>query len=720
MPGRRDSGYDVMMNDNSQGVGRSRKLLFVLAIVAAGWIGGCGDFFAERSAELEADKTLRTLTQIKPVSEPNIPIPQIYKAPPKIVRQTVGGVDEWKLFYFSKYQTAEQLRDIVQTQFAMQLFNKPGQTATTKDWTISANPATNQLIVRGPSEDDISAILELLEAVDVAPIQIKIDCMISEVYADVTIDRETTLLIENLLGEHVTMGGKETSTGELLPAFPGAALRDIARSKFGLKIGYVTGKDDHWFKALVDILESKGYLKILMNPELQVVNGQKAKIRAEEHVPLQQVYLRDLRSEFLETRTEYVDVIDELEITPHAFADGSIGLEVRALIGAKSTPEGVKQIPVVTEREIDNKENRLRPGESLIIGGIRKSERRDVVRGIPGLKDLPLIGLLFSSRDFEERAKETIFIITPTISAGGVPNKEMVERLKREHEPPEPPESFDQTLTDPFGTKASARHQERELMEAERVRLEAAREKAVARSIMRAADEKAQKAESEAAKALIELRKVKAEATQMKADADKARADAEAKLKAAEAAKTTAEKATTDATKIKAEAEKALAEAQAARAQADAKTKSADQALAEAEAKAKAALNALSEAQAKADAAEKAKAEAQSPKQDAPQNKSEPNQPKTPDKPQEGQQPGQNPEQKKPESDAQKSPDQKAAPEPPKQPKGQGQDKPKNDSDAGGTEGTDSTKPKTEKPAGEEDKPSEKPSGGDGSQPPQK
>jgi len=589
------------MSNNSQIRGRSAGFLFAVAIVIMFGAGGCGDFFAEKSAELEADKTLRHLTRIDPVPEPNIPIPDIYKAPPKIIKQLVGGKEEWKLFYFCKYHTSSHLKNIVHAQFATPLFNKK-QAATQADYTITANDATNQLIARTPTEDDINAILEVLESIDVPPIQVKIDCIISELYADVTMDRETTVLIQNVMGEGITMAGPYTTNnaGDTLtsvsPAFPGAALRDVARSKFGLKVGYSKGEWGHIFKALVDILESKGYLKILMNTTLEVVNGQTATIIAQETVPLQQVYLRDIRSEFIETRTEYVPIIDKLEITPHVFADGSIGLVTKAQIAAKSTPEGVKQVPVLTRREIDIRENRIRPGESLVIGGIRKSERRAVVRGVPGLKDIPFLGLLFSSRDFEERAKETIFIITPTISTGGIPNREMVAKLRREHEPPIPTATLNKAMSDPFGFEASKREQEKELLDAETARLEAAREKAIARSVMRAAEDKVQRSESEAAKAVIELNRVKAEALRIKGEADKAKADADVKLKAAQAAKAEADKATTDATQAKTDAQKLVQDAQKAKADAEAKAKAAEQALAQAEAKAKAAQDELAEA----------------------------------------------------------------------------------------------------------------------------
>jgi type II secretory pathway component GspD/PulD (secretin) len=145
--------------------------------------------------------------------------------------------------------------------------------------------------------------------------------------------------------------------------------------------------------------------------------------------------MRSTRSDYLETSTQYEDVIDSLKISAHVFADGYIGLETDVLLGSKNTPEGVKQIPIITKKEIQNKQNRIRQGESLVIGGIRKNEEYAVVRGVPILKDIPLIGFLFSSEDTENRAVETIFILTPTISTDGRPTEEVMKNIQTIHEP---------------------------------------------------------------------------------------------------------------------------------------------------------------------------------------------------------------------------------------------------------------------------------------------
>ncbi len=532
-----NDGYRIMTS-SGQNVNRSQWLIAGVTVAVVLLVGGCGDFLGGKTTSLQSQSIIRDLSKIEPVPDPNISVPEIYKTPPKIIEQMVGGEPEFKLFYFCMYHTSDELKKIVHEQFATKLFTaEPDPKVTTvTDYTVSSSPATNQLVVRCPKREDADAVLELLEMVDVPPIQVKIDCLISEVYADLTLDWETTLEIENLFGEGIRAGSSAQSFGtsisemlaaggDVLPAFPGASLRDLARTKLGLQVGYLSESEN--FLAMVDLLESKGYLKILMNPTLEVINGKTATISSTQHVPLQKIikYIPALPVPLEQSETEYIDVVDSLEITPHVFADGYIGLETSILLGSKLTPEGVKQLPIVTKKEIENKENRIRKGESLVIGGIRKTEERDVARGVPFLKDIPVLGILFSGRDFEERVVETIFILTPTISTGGIPNKEMVEKVKRKHRSPIS-EGLDEIIADPFGFEAGEKAHQLEASETERIRLDAEAEKAQSRYTVREAEERTRRAEAE-------LYRVKAEAD----------AAVKAAEEAAEKAKEEAEKA---------------------------------------------------------------------------------------------------------------------------------------------------------------------------------
>ncbi len=565
------------------------------------FVSGCGDFFESKTTELESQRTLRELTKVRLTPDPDVPLPAAYKEPPKIVEGTIGDKTDAKLFYFSKYHTVDKLKSLIDSQFIKKFFDAKGKPTVVVDYNCSINAATNQLVVRCPTVVDAEQVLAFLERVDVPPIQVKIDCIISEVYADHTLDWETRLHIQNLFGQEINLAGK----------LPGAALRDIARSTFGLKAGYVDGgtynpgadtftpdKPGHMFGALVDVLVSRGYLKILMNPQLEVINGETATIITKEHVPLDVITSVDSVSDVITQKTEYHDVIDSLTITPHVFADGYIGIETRALIGSKSTPEGVKQLPIVTTREVVVKENRIRSGESLVIGGIRKAEQRSVVRGVPGLKDIPVLGILFSSKDYEERAKEVMFILTPTISTGGIPNEDMVADIQRKHTPVKTSDFLD-SLKDPFGTGAYTELVEQEAIRTEVERIKAEMDKAAAERKVadlnvrleeavrqletekKRASEAATDIQSRAQEAKATAEQAKEQAEQAKAEADAARKRLDEEKAKAEAAKELRDKAVAaqkaaDADAAKATAEKARAEAEAEKAAAEKARKDAE------------------------------------------------------------------------------------------------------------------------------------------------
>jgi type II secretory pathway component GspD/PulD (secretin) len=503
------------MGNDRHKISRRERALVALSVLAAVGLCGCHDWPDERATAIEAQNILRDLSRIETIPDPNVREPAVYKSPPKIIKQVVGGAEEWKLVYFCRCHTAEEMRQIINEQFATKLFDEKGKSTNVTDYTVTANTATNQLIVRCPLEQDVQAVLEIIKEVDIPPIQVRIDCMVSELYADLTVDRETRMLIGNLFGEDITLGGQQDN-GNL--AFPGAELRDPARAKFGLKIGISREN----FQALVDILVSRGYMKILMNPSLEIVNGETAKIQSKQHQPLQQITYTTggvAGGLILGTQIEYYDIIDSLQVTPHVYSEGYIGLETSAQIAAYLTPEGIKQTPTVTERTITNKDNRIRLGESLVIGGIRKTEKRDVIRGVPILKDIPILNLLFSGRDFEERATEVIFILTPSISTKGKPNKDMVEFLKERHASPMT-QSLQETVLDPLGTKARQEEEQRRLEMARLARQESEAEMTAAR--LQAIQTGRQVEDLEA-----ELERNRAQMAQLNAAAQKAQAEAQ-------------------------------------------------------------------------------------------------------------------------------------------------------------------------------------------------
>jgi type II secretory pathway component GspD/PulD (secretin) len=61
---------------------------------------------------------------------------------------------------------------------------------------------------------------------------------------------------------------------------------------------------------------------------------------------------------------------------------------------------------------------RVRNGETIIIGGLMQTQHTRNVSGIPILRDIPLLGKLFTHIDDQEKRVELVVFLTPTVVAG--------------------------------------------------------------------------------------------------------------------------------------------------------------------------------------------------------------------------------------------------------------------------------------------------------------
>jgi hypothetical protein len=368
-------------------------------------------------------------------------------------------------------------------------------------------------------------------------------------------DRETQVKVGELFGDDdLVVTGPKNGWG----FFPGASLREAKRGTYGMSIGYSSEE----VSVLIDMLSSRGYLKVMMNPVVTTTANKPATIVSKDRVPIVKIVTgRDILPYNI---TEYTWVEDSLTVTPTVYSDGSIGLATSIKFGSKNTPEGVVQNRIITERSVDMKETRVPVGNSLVIGGFKKSEKFSVIRGFPFLKDLPLIGFIFSSKDFEERAKEITFILTPSIASEGIDFNEMVDKVQELHKTHKSEESITDRLTgivtDPFSQGSYTEKVEQMAAQETIDRMKA--EVQAAQTEREAQQARERLAEFEA--------KLKAEA-EAKQKAQQAAKEYAAKLKALEEAKTKLEAAQ------KAELDKSSSQLEAAKAQYEKLSKEAEQ-----------------------------------------------------------------------------------------------------------------------------------------------
>ncbi|MCS6456996.1 type II and III secretion system protein family protein, partial [Burkholderia thailandensis] len=107
-----------------------------------------------------------------------------------------------------------------------------------------------------------------------------------------------------------------------------------------------------------------------------------------------------------------------LDFTPTVLAENRISLKVRPEVSeidpTNSVTTGGVKVPALSVRRVETTVE-LSSGQSFAIGGLLQSQTSDVVSQIPGLGRLPVLGRLFSSKNFQDNKTEVVVIVTPYI-----------------------------------------------------------------------------------------------------------------------------------------------------------------------------------------------------------------------------------------------------------------------------------------------------------------
>jgi pilus assembly protein CpaC len=157
-------------------------------------------------------------------------------------------------------------------------------------------------------------------------------------------------------------------------------------------------------------LERDGLIKTLAEPNLTAVSGEPAKFLAGGEYPVPVV------DSLGQVSVVYKEYGIGLAFTPVVLSEGRISLKIESEV-SELTLEGAVvlqgiQIPALKKRQA-NSTVELPSGGSIAIAGLLSEDSRRNVDGFPGLKDLPILGTLFRSNDFQRHETELVVIVTP-------------------------------------------------------------------------------------------------------------------------------------------------------------------------------------------------------------------------------------------------------------------------------------------------------------------
>ncbi len=179
---------------------------------------------------------------------------------------------------------------------------------------------------------------------------------------------------------------------------------------FGATLGYQNFVGDllqSEFNVDIDALERVGVARTLAEPNLTSLSGETATFMAggEFAVPTPAAINGTAGVEFKEFGIG-------LGFTPTVLTEDRIALKVATEFSELAAQGAVGGIPSLTTRKVETNVE-LPSGRSMMIAGLIQSRTRQELDQIPGIKDVPVLGSLFQSRDFTNDETELVIIITP-------------------------------------------------------------------------------------------------------------------------------------------------------------------------------------------------------------------------------------------------------------------------------------------------------------------
>jgi pilus assembly protein CpaC len=157
----------------------------------------------------------------------------------------------------------------------------------------------------------------------------------------------------------------------------------------------------------IQAMQTEGLATILAQPRLLAMSGQNAVFQVGGEIPIR------IATGFA-TDIEFKPFGTIVNFVPRVSEEDDIMLTVTPEVSQPDFNSTVEGIPSFRTRRASTS-TRLRDGETLVIGGLLQTARRETIRGVPYLKDIPGLRYIFSTTDYNDEVIELMVVVTPYI-----------------------------------------------------------------------------------------------------------------------------------------------------------------------------------------------------------------------------------------------------------------------------------------------------------------
>ncbi len=323
-----------------------------------------------------------------------------------------------RTFYLSNLSQPTELQDLVNTIRTIVEVNR-----------VQQLPTQGAVVVRG-TPDQVALVQKLIDDIDKARPEVVVEIAIMQVSKTKMRNLGITppASVSASLQDNINSNTSTTTTGTTTTGTTGTtttptstagnvnlnSLAHINATNFQLNIPTATA----------NILFSDADSKLIQNPSIRAVDGQKATLKIGDRIPVATgsfqpgiggVGINPL----VNTQFNYIDVGVNIDVTPRIHANGEVSMKMVLDVSSVTSFQNIGGIsqPVIGQRKVEH-EIRLKDGEINLLGGILQQENDKTLAGNPFLSQIPILKYLFGSENINKVDSEVVFAIIPHIVRG--------------------------------------------------------------------------------------------------------------------------------------------------------------------------------------------------------------------------------------------------------------------------------------------------------------
>jgi general secretion pathway protein D len=288
---------------------------------------------------------------------------------------------------------------------------------------IQADEAHNSLIISSTPRD-YALIRQVLEGIDVPPLQVLIEVTVAEVVLNNNLRFGVQYFIAGggagLSARSQTILTNGTSTTGISPTVPGFSF-SLTNSDFSPHV-------------ILSALSELTQTKVISTPRLLVLDNQTARLQVGDVVPIltQSAASTVTNTPLVLSNIQYKETGVVLEVTPRINSGGVVTMDVNQTVSdVEPTTSSTINSPTIRQRRLTSTIS-VASEDSILLGGLIQDQDNRDTSGIPFLSDIPILGALFGTRNNSAGRTELIIFMTPHVLSNESQVRDVTETVRRQ------------------------------------------------------------------------------------------------------------------------------------------------------------------------------------------------------------------------------------------------------------------------------------------------